>query len=280
MRFWTPKLLPFILLCCTLVSYGQGNRDQRSKEFGVGFGTFYYLGELNQKHFPQIDPGLHLSFRTNISRRIGFNFSFSQGKIQGADSLSDIAFNQNRNLHFQSKIQELSVVFEINYFDYQLGNKKYPISPYIYFGVSAFHFNPKASADGGGDLRELQTIGTEGQNLEGGSPYNLFNFAIPFGIGLRLNLVKKLGITVFAGMRRTYTDYLNDVSGVYANPQDFAPEDRVFVDRSIDPAFEDGTNTGLQRGNPENKDWYTHTGIMLSFKIQKKRNMCPAWYAN
>lgn len=256
----------------------QGEREQRTKELGVGLANFYYLGELNDKHFNEIDPGIMLSFRTNLSRRIGFNFTYSSGTIQGADSLSEIDYNYNRNLHFQSKIRELSAVFEINYFDYQLGNKKYPISPYLFFGVSVFQFNPRALSNNTGEFRDLQPIGTEGQQLEGGTPYKLFNFAIPFGVGVRFNVVGKLGITVFTSMRRTYTDYLDDVSTTYADPSGFSAEDREFVDRSRTSAT-DG-NEGLQRGNSETKDWYNHTGVMLSFKIQKKRNMCPAWYAN
>ncbi|MGB0165856.1 MAG: DUF6089 family protein [Luteibaculum sp.] len=259
---------------------GQDLRNLRSKEFGIGIGNFYYLGELNQKHFNAITPGIHLSYRANINRRIGFNFGFSTGRIEGADSLSDEAFKQNRNLHFRSSIQEFSVVFEINYFDYQIGNKKYPFSPYLFFGVSAFRFNPKALAPGSQEYTELQPIGTEGQNLDSGSPYKLFNFAVPFGIGIRLNVVKNLGITVFTGMRRTYTDYLDDVSTTYANPANFSEEERPFVDRSLDPAGNDGTNTGLQRGDSRNMDWYNHTGVMITFKVQKKQNFCPAWYNN
>ncbi|TXC78905.1 type IX secretion system protein PorG [Luteibaculum oceani] len=272
-----------LLILGITISLGTNAQDLRSlgsKEFGVGLGNFYYLGELNQEHFNAITPGLQLSYRINITRRIGFNFNLGFGEIEGADSLSNIDWNRNRNLHFRSKIQEFGVLFEINYFEYQLGNKKFPFSPYLYFGLSAFHFNPQALTDDGANYRDLQPIGTEGQNFEGGSPYKLFNFAVPFGVGIRVNVVKNLGITLFTGMRRTYTDYLDDVSSVYSNPDFFAEEDRQFVDRSIDPAREDGTNTGLERGNNRNKDWYNHTGFMLSFKIQKKRNMCPAWYAN
>ncbi len=271
-----------LLISITLVSlcgWAQDSRNQRSKEFGVGVGSFYYLGELNQKQFNAITPGPLLSFRANINRRIGFNFSFASGKIEGADSLSSEGFKRNRNLHFQSSIQELSVVFEINYFDYQVGNKKYPFSPYLYFGFSAFRFNPKA-LDNNNEFQELQPIGTEGQNLDDGTPYNLFNFAVPFGIGIRFNVVGNLGIAIHTGMRRTYTDYLDDVSTTYADPQQFEVEDRQFVDRSIAPARPDGSNTGLQRGQPSNKDWFNHTGITLTFKVQKKRNFCPAWYNN
>jgi hypothetical protein len=39
--------------------------------------------------------------------------------------------------------------------------------------------------------------------------------AIPFGIGAKMNVSKKVGIGLEWGPRKTFTDYLDDVSGTY-----------------------------------------------------------------
>ena len=45
---------------------------------------------------------------------------------------------------------------------------------------------------------------------------------IPFGIGGKLSIGKKVGLTVFWEMHKTFTDYLDDISTTYylAGPGD------------------------------------------------------------
>ena len=69
-------------------------------------------------------------------------------------------------------------------------------------------------------------------------PIALVSMAIPFGVGLKWNLGKYFSVGAEWGMRLTFTDYLDDVSGVYYD-QDVLIQQRGEVvaqlaDRSVE----------------------------------------------
>ena len=53
------------------------------------------------------------------------------------------------------------------------------------------------------------------------------------------------------------------------------PLSAELADRSFEALGPDGTNTGMQRGESNRKDWYVFTGVMLTFKIGQPRIKCP-----
>jgi hypothetical protein len=127
----------------------------------------------------------------------------------------------------------------------------------------------------------LQPLGTEGQGLEGGATkkkYKLTQVSIPFGVGAKANLSKNIGISFEWGMRKTFTDYLDDVSKRYYDPVALGAARggtaAVMSDPSIgtDAAF---SNRGRQRGNATTKDWYSFAGIALTFKLKEPQEKCP-----
>jgi hypothetical protein len=91
-----------------------------------------------------------------------------------------------------------------------------------------------------------------------------------------MNLARRIGLVMEWGMRKTFTDYIDDVSTTYANPVDLAANGPAAValgDRSLVPQ----DNTGRQRGNPRNKDWYCFTGLTLTFQLSDKPKSCSAY---
>ena len=52
-------------------------------------------------------------------------------------------------LHFKSNIYELSGQLEFNFLPYESGNPLYTWTPFVYTGISLFHFNPKAENKNG-----------------------------------------------------------------------------------------------------------------------------------
>ena len=76
------------------------------------------------------------------------------------------------------------------------------------------------------------------------------------------------------------TDYLDDISGVYANPDNLSPLAVELADRTnaelYPPEGINGTSYGLQRGNPTDKDWYTSFGVILTYQFRNKSS-CPSW---
>ena len=51
---------------------------------------------------------------------------------------------------------------EFNFLPFQPGNPLYTWTPYVYSGISIFHFNPQAE-NKNGEWVNLQELGTEGQ---------------------------------------------------------------------------------------------------------------------
>jgi hypothetical protein len=124
----------------------------------------------------------------------------------------------------------------------------------------------------------LQPLSTEGQGTSakpGTRKYRLVQVSIPFGAGFKLNLSERIDLSMEWGMRKTFTDYLDDVSTVYPDPTILDTEKG-----SISAAMSDRTgstnNVGRQRGNSKNKDWYCFTGVVLGFKFREPAQKCPA----
>lgn len=254
------------------------DRNAPSKEMGLVVGTSYYMGDMNYSHFGgRLSPGGGLIFRNNFDRRWSFKTSLLYGKIMAYDEDSDDAWQRNRNLHFKNEMIEFSAQMELNYFDYQIGSNTDFISPYLFLGLSYFSSNPKAEFNG--NWYELQPLGTEGQGTSLGEDlYKTNGIAIPMGAGIKVNVYRFIAINIEWGMRRTYTDYLDDVSGTYIDPAVLLAENgRLAVslaDRSIEQSGPNGTNDGMQRGDPGRRDWYNFTNFTLSFRIDKKQGTC------
>jgi hypothetical protein len=229
--------------------------------FDVGFfaGDSYYLGDLNPgKHFqdPQLAYGLLL--RYNFDSRWSVKLSGSSGKVKGASATS--TFLPNNMLKFESKITDISGVVEFNFFDYFTGSGRDYFTPYIYAGFGVFWFNPQA------DGQDLQSLGTEGQKkgYEGRKPYSKMSFSIPFGLGVRYSISRKIGIGIFWEMHKTFTDYIDDVSTTYyLDGTAIQPGDQGAL--LSDPSK--SHLPGMQRGNSSNKDWYSFSGLSMTYKF-------------
>lgn len=276
----------FFILIITLLSanYSAAQHHKRSGEIGLFLGGSYYIGDLNPiAHFNQFTkPAGGIVFRYNFNPRLAARANFLVGNIEAHDSYSNSSAAVQRNLNFKSPIDELSAQLEFNFLDYSIGNEKKKFSPYIFFGIAGFKFNPQGEL-ANGNWVSLQALGTEGQGLPGGSTkkkYKLLQISIPFGVGAKANLSKNIGISFEWGIRKTFTDYLDDVSKKYYSPVALAlargETAAVLSDQSIgtDAHF---SNVGRQRGNPTNKDWYTFAGIALTVKLKGKPETCPAF---
>lgn len=250
-------------------------------EAGIFLGGSYYIGELNQKHLNQFTkPAGGLVFRYNFNKRLSARANALFGIVEAHDSYAESAAQKQRNLSFKSNIIEGSVQLEFNFLDYEIGNENRKFSPYIFGGIAGYNFKPMG--DFGGTWVALQPLGTEGQGLPNGASqkkYKRTQISLPFGVGIKTNLSEMIGLSLEWGMRKTFTDYLDDVSKTYYDPALIAastgPAAAYLSDPSIgtDPNY---SNVGRQRGNPTNKDWYSFVGIALTLKFKGKQKQCPA----
>lgn len=267
-------LLPF--LTCGL----RGQEFYRS-EVGLFLGGSYYLGDLNpSKHFLQTKFAGGVIYRYNITPRWALKVNALLGGLEASDAVSKA--NIDRNLSFKSMIFDFSTQIEFNFLQYIPGNKKHFISPYIFVGASVFNFSPKAQYEG--SWYSLHSLGTEGQGttIEGvKKPYSLTTFALPFGLGVKYSPYKWISLGLEYGIRKTFTDYIDDVSTVYANPVILAAENgavaAALADPSLSNTVEGHDYTGLKRGNAKTKDWYVFTGLTVTVHIRAKKARCDAY---
>ena len=240
-------------------------------EIGILLGTSYYLGDLNTTHFNQPLPAAGLIIRKNIDKRFAYKAEVMYLNIKSDERKSDDTIAKNRGLHFKSPIHELSGQVEFNFLPYQPGNPLYTWTPYVYTGVSIFHFNPQAE-DSIGSWLDLQELGTEGQGttlFPEKERYSLIQYSIAMGGGFKIAVNPSFNIILEYGVRKTFTDYLDDVSTTYPGDILSMTNEATYMS---DPSG--SHELGEQRGNPDKKDWYSFAGVTLSFRLNNNTKGC------
>jgi len=272
------QLILLFFVCISLSGFNQSASFKRAFEFGFMGGGSYYIGDINpSKHFIYSKPAFGLIGRYNLSTRHSMRFTASYGNVYGADVNAEDSYQINRNLAFSSSVIEIAIGFELDLVKYRINDMRYPISPYFFYELAFFRMNPKVKNSNGGDDIVLQELGTEGQGtlLSSKKPYALNQISIPLGIGVKFNIKKRVAISLEYGIRKTFTDYLDDVSGKYVNPFVLSELKGPLAAELADPSLnaQSYSTLGLDRGNSNTKDWYAMYGIMITFKPWK-HNVC------
>jgi opacity protein-like surface antigen len=235
-------------------------------------GVANYDGELQDHRytFQQSHPAVGLGVGYEITPNINLSTEFLYTRISGSDEYSRNIGNVMRNLSFTTNILEWNVRGEYVLFDLE----DRPWSPYAFLGLAVFHFNPYAQ-DSLGRKTYLRPLSTEGEGIPGTgvSNYSLTQLAIPFGLGVRLALSENIRVGLEWGLRKTFTGYLDDVSGYYV---DFATLYNAKGQEAVNMAYrEDQLPThggaaypaaGKPRGRGKD-DWYYITALRVSYRF-------------
>lgn len=265
------QLRIFFVFILIIIACFSGTSIKAQNEIGVLGGVSYYNGDLNPyKPFHQPHFAGSLFFRSNLNKRFALRFSASYGMVTGADSLSANPNLAARNLSFRSKIIEIGPILEMNFVKFSIGKiDRETATMYLFAGLTYFHMNPQAQFND--EWYDLQSLGTEGQgtSLNSDKEYSLNQISIPLGIGIKGNVSKRICIGLEYGIRKTFTDYLDDVSGYYVDPVQLASENGPLSTFFADKSAEGINAPGTLRGNPNNKDWYAFAGLTLSVRLGK-----------
>ena len=222
---------------------------------------------------------------------IGLRLEYTYGQVTADDkaikkSKAATTYGRyDRNLSFKSKISEFMIAAEIHpltIFRKPDEDRDPPrMSPYLLAGVGFLSFNPQAKYNG--KWIDLQPLSTEGQGFTKEYPdrkkYNLKQMVIPVGVGVRYELSNTLNFRAEFVYRIMNTDYLDDVSTDYIDPNVFlnyftgtklsnayALSDRK---KELDPA--NNSVVGDQRGNPKNNDSYFNLNIKLAYSFGRQK---------
>lgn len=231
-----------------------------------------YQGDLNPNSFSfdhsQLATGIIL--RKPLNRWFTARGSFFTGKLTAADRWNR-DYLKPRNLSFTSGITELTLALEINL----LNSTTSRVMPYMYAGITYFHFNPWAY-DNSGNKTYLQPLSTEGQGLPQfptQKPYTLYQWALPFGGGIKYAVTDGFSLGIDFSQRKTFTDYLDDVSSHYVDPlvleqaKGHKAVEMAYRSDEIPGGLPNFPNHGEQRGTPSEMDWYYYLGLTLEMKL-------------
>lgn len=254
-------LLAALLMLATVVAEAQSFytlRRDRSVIATVGLNTSTYYGDLkDNSDIIDAKPSLSIGLMTSVTRSLYVRGEFSWITLSGADSESSDLGKTARNLSFRSSSYELSVSGVLNLVQHRGRFYQRPnYNLYGFLGIGGMYFNPKAELNG--QKYALQPLRTEGVS------YSRFTPVIPFGLGGRIKLSPFVNLAIEAGWRKTFSDYIDDVSTVYQDNASIAnPIARQLADRrpEIDlPVLP----AGRKRGDSSNKDAY----MLLTAKIE------------
>lgn len=235
-------------------------------EVGGFAGVSMYSGDLQFQIIEVKESNLAFGAfaRYNFTHRISAKAHFYSGTISGKDQNSNNPYV--RNLHFQSDIKEIGLQGEFNLLP-EGWNMSERMAIYAFTGISGFRYNPRAIYDE--KWVDLQPLGTEGQGMEGEpEKYKLHQFAIPLGVGIKVFTNEFANVGFEMGMRKTFTDYLDDVSTDYPNLQALGEENPTAAALSYRGNHPNkASRVGKKRGNPDKKDWYFFSGITVSINL-------------
>jgi hypothetical protein len=204
---------------------------------------------------------------------IGGRLELTYGSVQGVDSTGS-GDRRARNLSYRSDIREIAFVTELHPLSITRWDNLPAISPYLIGGIGWFTFNPQAKYEG--RWINLQPLSTAGQGFDeypDRKPYRLSTVCVPFGVGLKYDL-SPLFTTRFEIVERyTFTDYLDDASASYIEPELF---DKYFTPEkaTIAKALQNRskrTLKGIVRGGTQTEDKYLTINIKLAMMLGRER---------
>lgn len=206
-------------------------------EIGILLGTSYYVGELNPSNpfINKINPAIGVLYRKNLNKRYALRYGLNYGLLGADDNYNKTEWNKVSNLSFSTSILEASVLLEFNFLPYQINNyNTSPFTPFVFIGAAAFRVSPEVK-------NNYTDITSKSKSIIAPS--------IPFGIGIKFDFIRNIGLNIEWGVRKTFTDEIDGLPQTYSN--------------------------GYQISNSNNNDWYSFAGITLNYKILTKTDRCP-----
>ncbi len=272
------KKLVLLLLACTFItpSFGQRNYGKRYWSTNVMLSSATFLSDLGGKNWygsndPQdidlkkIRYALGVEFEYHGDHGLGFlvNGMYTRLTADDAETTWDRSL---RMLHVRTDVFETSAKFQ------------YTV-PYTVAGVGGMYFNVgvgahyyKPMAEWNGLWYDLRPLGTEGQVADPTRDvYAKWSPVIPFGFGKKFRLGNGMTLSADISLRKTFTDYLDDVSGDYYDTLAILNSTGIAAAHFANPSNNEGGvgRTGLERGNPDNNDNYFLFGLKLEIPLSQ-----------
>lgn len=228
------KQLLMVFLIGLMVFEAHG---QQSVDIGFFGGSGTYFGDMTKTEWQKsISPAYGAFMRFNFNPRYGLRFNVLNGNIGAVGEFDSQKLNtadpNYKYWAFNKNVLDISLQFEFNYFKYIVGDKATPYSTYVFGGIGMQTYS-----------YDLQYIGQpSGSEI---TP------TIPFGLGFKFNLSKRIGLGIEAGMRKTFSDKLDNLD----DPLSYEiPNGDVVTQVKYTDQF-------------HNNDWTSYLGVHLVYKL-------------
>lgn len=215
---------------------------------GTLLGSNYFVGDAIQSNF-ELTYGTFVSYVLNelIEFQGTYKYSLLQNKFPS---------NYNEDVSLRTDINSLSV--RVNY---NLFNVSNTLTIDFFLGFGLLNFQPKGEYQG--YYYNLKKLRTEGE------AYRSNTFFTPFGVSVSKEIFKDFFIAFELAYEKTFTDYLDDISGNYVDYNTILNENgdiaAFFSDPSrVNPEYDFQKNGS--RGNTLNSD----NLMTVLFSIGKK----------
>ncbi|WP_452225153.1 type IX secretion system protein PorG [Lacinutrix chionoecetis] len=208
-------------------------------EFGVFIGGSNFIGDVGATNY--IAPkqlAIGALYKWNRSTRHSYRISLTYTELEGIDNDSDDPSRQVRGYEFNNSIIELSAGMEFTFFDFDLHDGGNVSTPYLYSGITvAKHDNFYFNPTNGNIVDENTSS---------------YAFGIPMVLGYKAAVSPEFIIALEIGARYTFSDELD------GSVPDFG-----------------GADSPVSFGNVNNNDWYTFTGITITYTFGRNPCFCP-----
>jgi hypothetical protein len=276
-----------ILVVLSLIFILSEGRAQWLWDYGATLGASNYLGDIGGKEktrqnfvsdikLTQTRWNVGGFVRYRAAGNLSYKLAVDYIRLEGDDKLSSNPGRNYRNFNFKNDIIDLSCT--LNYFFYDnndLGNTyrfRNGMRAYGFIGAGVFYTNPKTY------YRDAW-VATQPYQTEG-YKYKKIVMNIPMGAGFYLTFNKRNRFGFELSYRKTFTDYIDDISGNYpATPPATAYERGLVLrstqlSRAANPAVYDSHTWGNKRGDPAHKDSYMTINLSYGRVIRGK----PSFY--
>jgi len=207
---------------------------QPSVDIGIFGGAGTYFGDMTKIN---LQKSINLAYggfvRFNFNPRYALRFNVINGTI-GAEGEFDYQPNPLNNFwKFNKNVLDISMNFEWNYLKYIVGDKDTRWTTFLYGGVGmqTYKYN----------------IVTLNSQIDGSE----ITPTIPFGLGVKYNLSKRWGIGFEGGLRKTFSDKLDNLDDPLS-----------YLNTNVTPNVQVKFTDQLH-----NNDWTSYLGIHLVYKL-------------
>lgn len=222
--------------------------SQKTGDIGIWGGGAGYQGDLENVPLMRLSfPSAGAFFRYNFNYRVGVRAMFLFGRSEASGII------QNHQWEYGKFVQDLSVQAEINFLRYMIGNKNAAFSSFVTAGLGVMYYPYRY------DPVFMQTINPETNKGDAVIEKSVFAPTIPFGIGVKFNVGKRLGFGIEYQMRKILDDRLDDLDDPLA-----------YIRDEVEVTYHDRIH---------NNDWIGFLGVFVTIKLDLGNKSCPAYDA-